>query len=231
MLTTVNKIPLDAFKNIKAKLDAYPANSIERSVLAIKYIEQYNLPKKVSDEDLLYYYFNGPTDQSIWRWLYLVERSIPYYTEKQPEYHKRLLYFPGTYIMEHYLNRRTFNYHGYNVMLRFTDISGDHDNVFIGPGDDTPDFYIYTDDTKFVDYKFASKNRFYTIDAVCAYYQEGKHMHKARLLLSFLEAEERFYLIDLDTSECYLLPIEPPNTYISTETIDSYVDPLDLEQE
>lgn len=114
-------------------------------------------------------------------------------------------------------------------MLRFTKISGDHSVVHAGPGTNTPDFYIYTDGTHFVDYKFAPTSRFKTIDEVCAYYSHGKHMHKAKLLLSFLEAEEQFYLVDLDKAEAYPLPIEHPATYIGTETIESYKNPLEAD--
>ena len=221
-------IPTETFKIIRSVLESFPANSPARSELAIQYLIQCNLPLSVSNEELLAYFFSGePVSQDIWRWLYLLEKSIPYYREKQPAWYKRLLYFPATYIIESYLNRQTFVYKNKIVMLRFTDISGDHNNVHAGPGEDTADFYIYVDTTLFVDYKFASQNKFTSAKEVCTYYKSGKHMHKARLLLSFLEAEQAFYLINLDTDECQLLPIVPPNTYINTETIENYPDPLE----
>lgn len=222
----INDIPNDEFIKIRAELDSLPANSKTRSDLAIGYLLDYNLPDQVSYEDLIRYMFGGNTSQAVFKWLYLIERSIPYYGETQPAWQRRLLYFVGTYIIEAYLNRKTFSYDGQEVMLRFTKISGDHYNLHTGFGANTADFYIYTDTTLFVDYKFASVNRFRTIEDVYNYYADGKHMHNAKILLSFLEAEETFYLVDYSKDEFYPLPISALSNYITTETIDNYQDPL-----
>lgn len=222
----INDIPNESFSLIRNTLDSLPANSMERSKLAISYLSEYNLPDQVSYEDLLKYMFGGNTSQAVFKWLYLIERSIPYYSERQPEWQKRLLYFVGTYLIETYLNRKTFSYDGQEVMLRFTKISGDHYNLHTGPGANAADFYIYTDTTLFVDYKFASVNRFYTIDDVCNYYADGKHMHNAKILLSFLETEETFYIVDYIKDEYYPLQIPALANYINTETIENYSDPL-----
>ena len=224
----INNIPNEEFIKIRAELDSLPANSQERSQAAIGYLFDYNLPEEVSDENLLKYFFSTSTPQAIWKWLYLLERSIPYYSERQPEWQKRLLYFPATYIFEKHLLGEKFNYNGQEVKLLFSKHSGDHDNLHTGPNKkDAPDYYIWVDENYiFVDYKFASVARFTSIEQVAEYYADGKHMHNAKLLLSFLEAENKFYLIDYINNEFYPLDILPPTNYITTSDIENYSDPL-----
>ena len=223
----INNIPEEEFEQIRAELDYLPANSKDRSRAAISYLFEYNLPDHVSDAELIDYYFNENTSRAVWKWLYLLERSIPYYSATQPEWQRRLLYFPATWIMEKYLLGYTFDYQGANVKLLFSRHSGDHDNVHAGPNEqDAPDFYIWVDEKHiFVDYKFASIDRFSSIEQVYNHYADGRHMHGAKLLLSFLEAEERFYLIDYINDEYYPLDLVAPN-YIDSNTLNSYSDPL-----
>jgi hypothetical protein len=225
----ITDIPNNEFIKIRNQLDSFPANNINRSVIAQNYLLQYRLPEEVPEEQLLKYFFGGDTPQAVWKWLYILERSIPYYTAIQPEWQKRLLYFPATYIVENYLNRQSFIYNGVKVMLRFTRISGDHDKLHAGPNEKSgPDFYIYTDTSIFVEYKFASKNRFTTVNQVVDYYSSGNHMHKAKILITLLESENRFYLIDYLKNEYYPLNILPPGQYISSDDINCYTDPLEI---
>lgn len=81
----IKDIPNEKFIQIKAELDSLPANSKIRSDLAIGYLLSYDLPDKVSYEELLNYMFGGGASQAIFKWLYLIERSIPYYGKKQPD--------------------------------------------------------------------------------------------------------------------------------------------------
>lgn len=218
------------FITIRYELDSLPANSKERSKKALDYLKFYNLPEKVAIADIIKYYATG-TDKETWKWLYLIERSIPYYQETQPEWQKRLLYFASTYIFEFLtLLGRKFNYNGTEVKLLFSKHSGDHQFLHAGPNpDDAPDFYIYFNETKeylFIDYKFASTHRFNSIEQVYNHYLDGKHMHGAKLLLSFLEAEEKYYLVDYINNEYYELDLPLPASYISTEDTDAFADPL-----
>ena len=66
MSRIINTIPKEDFRRIKAELDALPANSQERSELAFKYLEDYDLPKEVSDRELLEYFFGDkPAEQPV----------------------------------------------------------------------------------------------------------------------------------------------------------------------
>jgi hypothetical protein len=228
MTNTIYDIPNQEFIQIKIFLDSFPANDYERSKFAINYLEKYNLPKKVTNPELIDFFYRGNTIQNIWKWLYLLERSIPYYEEKQPEWQQRLLYFPATYLVEKFLNYKTFYYRDVLVTLRFaTKISGDHTTLEAGPAKKSgADFYIYyKGESLKIDYKFASVKRFATIEEVKEYYKKGKHLHTAKLLLSFLEAEEKFYLIDYTTDTYQKLDFPVPN-YISSTDIDEYNNPL-----
>ena len=224
----ITNIPNNEFIKIRKELDSLPANSPIRSELAKEYLFDYNLPEIVSNEDLIIYFFAGHTSQTIWKWLYLMERSIPYYSAKQPEWQKRLLYFPSTYIFENCLLDQKFNYRGTEVKLLYSRHSGDHNNLHAGPNEqDAPDYYIWVDNNYiYIDYKFAPMVKFQTIESVIEYYKNGDHMHNAKVLLSFLEAEEKFYLIDYANGEYYEVPLKRPQTYITSETINSYADPL-----
>jgi len=224
----IKDIPNNEFIKIRQELDSYPANSAERSIAAQGYLLTYELPDEVSNKDLLVYFYGGQTSQRVWKWLYLIERSIPYYSSSQPEWQKRLLYFPATYIFEDYLLDKKFNYRGQEVKLLFSRHSGDHNTLHTGPNEqDAPDYYIWVDGKHiFIDYKFASVARFSNIQQVAEYYSDGKHMHNAKILLSFLEAENKFYLIDYLNNEYYPLDIPAPATYITTADNNSYQDPL-----
>ena len=194
----ITNIPNDEFIRIRKELDSLPADSEERMTLAEGYLFEYNLPDEVSNETLLRCFFGGHTSQAVWKWLYLLERSIPYYDKTQPEWQKRLLYFPATYIMEvKVLDHKKISYQGNTETLRFARDSGDHNVLHAGRGKNVADFHIWADGQNLrIDYKFASLKRFSTIEQVYTYYMDGKHMHNAKLLLSFLEAENTFYLVD-----------------------------------
>jgi hypothetical protein len=73
---------------IRYELDSLPANSQERSKKALAYLKSYNLPDKVAIADIIKYYAAG-ADKETWKWLYLIERSIPYYKAIQPEWQQR----------------------------------------------------------------------------------------------------------------------------------------------
>ena len=51
-------------------------------------------------------------------------------------------------------------------------------------------------------------------------------MHSAKLLLSFLEAEEKFYIVDYIKQEYYPLSFSAPINYITSDEIDAFKDPL-----
>lgn len=228
MSTIIYDIPDNEFIQLKIFLDSFSANDYDRSKFAIEYLEKYNLPKSVTNPELIDYFYKGNTSQSVWKWLYLLERSIPYYEKTQPEWQRRLLYFPATYIVEMFLDHKRFYYRDCVVTLRFTTkISGDHTTLEAGPAKKTgADFYIfYNGESLKIDYKFASIKRFTTIEEVKDYYKDGKHLHKAKLLLSFLESEEKFYLIDYVNDTYQKLDFSKPN-YISSADIDEYNNPL-----
>lgn len=219
----------EEFLNIRAELDSLTGDA--RSKTAIAYLDKYNLSKEIPDSTLLSWYKNGTTIEN-WQHAYLLERSIPYYKNSNPQWQQRLLYFPGTAIFENYLDHKTLGFNNQNYVLRFTRGSGRHDVVEAGYGAAVPDFYIWEDGRAImVEFKFANYKKFKTYKDVYRYYNIGgngyTHMHNAKILLVFLEAENTFYLIDYANTKIYRYPaLQAPTNYIGTDEIASFTDPL-----
>lgn len=200
----------------------------QMSELAIKAINDFNLRLEIPEDEILLWYSNNDAQKNIelCQNLYLIERAIPYYSDRQrPAWQKRLLYFTATYLIEKYLDHKSFVYNGELVTLRFTRSSGSHIALHAGAGTNSADFYIYPNNKAvFIEYKFAVKSRFTNINDVKEYYSTNKHLHGAKVLIVFLEAEEQFYLIDYKYNSINKLAFGLP-AYLSSDDINSFEAP------
>lgn len=222
-------ISKEKFNLIREELDNLIGQ--ERSKRAIEYLTEYNLAQSISYDTLLDWYLNGSSQEN-WQHAYLIERSIPYYKNKIVPWQKRLLYFVGTYIMEMFLEKKEVYINNINCKLYFSKYSGDHRSIHAGPGTDVADFYVWLNNTyEWVEYKFANYKRFPDLNSVIDYYTSGdgrSHLHKAKILIIFLEAEYKFYLINYNTNQYYCLAnLNPPANLIGTTATALMLDPLE----
>lgn len=215
------------FNKIRILLDNLEDQD-EMSEQAKQIIAKHGFRDTISDKEILTWFVAG-TELENWQNLYLLDRSIPYLRDKQrPEWHKRMLYFPGTYIMEERtLLNKTISFRGNRVKFLYTRGSGDHANVHTGGGTASADFYFWIDNKPvFVEYKFASNKKYNTIEDVKKAYANKKHLHKSKVVVAFLETENTFYIIDYDNNKVEKLDIKAPVAYIGSDDIEKFEDPL-----
>lgn len=138
ILTGAPRRFLDKVVELETTIDFH-----ERGEKAARYITENGGLSQISYEDLIRY-LTDPSSApiSIWRQLYLLERSIPPRNNaEQISWFNRLKIFADTYQLEHVANGKKLN--GLPGKIRFSRKSGDHDNLHIGAGNYAADFYCW----------------------------------------------------------------------------------------
>ena len=162
-----------------------------KAAIAKKFIDDKDLIKKISYEDLKRYLSDESSiDVTLARRLYLLERSIP---RRQGDTHtwlERLKIFADTSTLEHSIIA-TKNVLG--KKLYFTRKSGDHEALHYGAGSYAADFY-YWDDIKnkavFVEFKHWRRA---DIESAKEYYKDKIYSASNVIVCT---GDHRFYWID-----------------------------------
>lgn len=166
----------------------------ERGLEAIKFLKEHNGFDLIPFTLLISYlsdYEGCPI--SIWRQLYILERSIPPRKNAITKtWVERLKIFADTYVLEHIVDHSHLV--GLPGIVAFTRNSGDHENLHAGQGSYAADFYCWDKLTN-TRHAWVEFKHWGTVDIEAAkeYYLTKKY--SARYVLVFL-ADHTYKLID-----------------------------------
>lgn len=115
-------------------------NKNKKADIALDFLVKNNLPLKVSYPGLQSILLNEDSykDIDLMRYLYVLERSLPRRDADTSTWLDRLRIFVDTYILEHFLVNKSFID---RPAIRFSRLSGDHENLNAGKGKYGADFY------------------------------------------------------------------------------------------
>ena len=234
-VTTLNSIPVEVYSEIniltgatdrflKVLQELETATDFKiRSQIALKYLKENGGLMEIN-YDVLGKYLRDPSSvpMSIWRQLYVLERSIPprfgsYYTWVQ-----RLRLFYNTYLYEQALQKHTFEWDNKKFTLYLIKGRPDrpiyHDRLVAGAGKWGADFYVYDEKMLFVEHKYCKEP---TIEAAAEKYDpsKNKYTYSARFVVAFMQQFNAYYLIDYEKypNQNYYLKLDatPPSNTIA----------------
>lgn len=211
----------DSFLNLVHTLES-TTNFDIRGEIALQYLKDNNGLTEIDYETLGKYLRNPDSIPiSIWRQLYVLERSIPPRFGNNYTWVQRLKMFYNTYLYEQALQKHSFTLDGKNFTLRLITGRKDnpiyHDRLVAGRGKWGADFYIYDDKMLFVEHKYCKE---LSVEATAKKYDPSKNRftYSARFVVAYMECFNCYYLIDYtkypDQEYALKLDVIPPtNTF------------------
>lgn len=227
----VEELPDKTFITLLNNLNNIP-DRYKRGEAAKAFMDLIGWNFDLADNELfIHIIFNPDTPKAQKQWAILANIATPYHSDNSPLPATRLLYFPNSKFFESTIVGCKITWDGYTSKLIHMRAAGNPGEFHLGTGSGSTDFYFADqylvqagktgrDVMVYIDFKFipmrmaTSPESFKQTDM----FKKKKHSHNGRLLLIFIEAEEKYYIIDLYSGEYKIQNLPIPSIYLDSVT-------------